>query len=183
MKRGWLRSTVLIGAAAALIAASACGGGTSGDHASATPASAAAVVPSGPYVPVDAYDIKRDPAVDLQLAVAEATRTNKRILLEVGGEWCIWCHIMDDYFTAHPELTTLRDTKFITIKVNYSEENENKPFLSQYPKIPGYPHIFVLDSDGRFLHSQGTADLEEGRGYNLEKFTSFLTSWAPPDQM
>ena len=36
------------------------------------------------------YDPKRDPAADLKTAMAEAQRGGKRILLEVGGEWCPW---------------------------------------------------------------------------------------------
>lgn len=125
------------------------------------------------------YDPTRDPALDLQSAVAEATRTGKRILLEVGGEWCVWCHIMHAYFEEHPDLLAYRDEKFVTLRVNFSEENENKAFLSQYPKSPGYPHLFVLDSKGRFLHSQGTAELESGRSYDLDRFTAFLKRWAP----
>lgn len=48
-----------------------------------------------------------------------------------------------------------------------------------YPKVPAFPHFFVLDSDGTFLHSQGTADLEEGRGYNEKVFVEFLAKWEP----
>ena len=62
------------------------------------------------------------------------------------------------------------------MKVNYSSANENKEFLGQYPKNQGYPHFFVLASDGTFLHSQGTAELEEGRGYNEHLFLDFLES-------
>lgn len=43
-----------------------------------------------------------------------------------------------------------------------------------------YPHLFVLDSDGRLLHSQGTAELEEGQSYNLRRFMAFIDTWAPP---
>jgi thiol:disulfide interchange protein len=133
----------------------------------------------GQYVPVAKYDTARDPAADLRMAVAEATRSRKRILLEVGGEWCSWCHIMDAYFAAHPALVDERDRKFVTLKINYSEENDNKAFLSQYPKIPGYPHLFVLESDGTFLHSQGSGELESGRSYDLDRFTAFLKRWEP----
>ena len=76
------------------------------------------------------------------------------------------------------DLLALRDESYVLVKVNYSSENENATFLSQYPAIPGYPHIFVLDSDGRFLHSPDTAELEEGDSYNLEKFAVFLQEWA-----
>jgi thiol:disulfide interchange protein len=131
------------------------------------------------YAPVTKYDPKRDAARDIDDAVAEAKRTNRRILLEVGGEWCVWCHIMDEYFDKHPDLTALRDKNFVTVKINFSHENENKEVLTRYGPIEGYPHIFVLDSDGKLLHSQGTGVLESGRSYDLEKVNNFLKEWAP----
>jgi thioredoxin-related protein len=133
-----------------------------------------------PYAPVTKYDPKRDAGRDIDDAAAEAKRTNRRILLEVGGEWCSWCHTLDEFFDKHPDLTALRDKNFVTVKINFSEENPNKEVLSRYGPINGYPHIFVLDSDGKFLHSQDTAVFEEGKGYVLERLTTFLTQWAPP---
>ena len=48
-----------------------------------------------------------------------------------------------------------------------------------FPKIPGYPHLFVLDKTGTLLHSQNTSMLEDGkRSYDLERFTAFLKKWA-----
>ena len=125
------------------------------------------------------YDPKRDPEKDIQDAVAEARRSRKRILLEVGGEWCSWCHIMDRYFEENSKLLEFRDQNFVMVKVNFSRENENKSLLSRYPTIPGYPHIYVLDANGKLLHSQDTSQLESGKSYDLEKFFSFLKRWAP----
>jgi thiol:disulfide interchange protein len=130
------------------------------------------------YVPVGKYDPKRDADQDIRDAVVEAKRANKRVLLEVGGDWCIWCHHMDDFFTAHSDLTALRDKNFVTVKINFSEENQNKDVLARYGAIPGYPHIFVLDSAGKLVRSQDTSALEEGKSYNLDRFTTFLAYWA-----
>jgi thioredoxin-related protein len=135
---------------------------------------------TGEYVPVHAYDPKRNAEQDIRDAVAEAERTGQRVLLEVGGEWCIWCHRMDEFFEKHPELLELREKNFIMVKINFSEENKNEPLLSRYPPVAGYPHIFVLDRDGKLLHSQNTGDLEEGKSYNLDKFMAFLKEWAAP---
>lgn len=131
----------------------------------------------GQYTPVAKYDPARSAEQDLRNAVTEAQRTGKRILLEVGGEWCSWCHIMDKFFDQNPNLTKFRDTNYVTVKINFSKENENGKFLGQYPKIPGYPHLFVLESNGKLLHSQFTGDLEQGQSYNLQKFTKFLEAW------
>jgi len=124
------------------------------------------------------FDPLRNAAEDLQAAVAKAQKENKRIILDVGGEWCVWCVWMDNFFSKNAELTKLRDENFVWLKINMSEENENKEFLSKYPSIEGYPHLFVLEKDGSFLHSQGTAELEEGKSYNLQRVTDFLKKWS-----
>jgi len=131
------------------------------------------------YMPVTKYDPKRDAEKDINDAVAEARRSKKHVLLEVGGEWCSWCHTMDKYFDSNPKLLEFREQNFVTVKINFSPENQNKQVLSQYPGIPGYPHLFVLDETGKLLHSQDTSKLESGRSYDLNKFLAFLKEWAP----
>ena len=131
------------------------------------------------YVPVHEYDPQRDAAADIANAVAEAKRAKKNVLLEVGGKWCVWCRIMDAYFEANPDVLKLREDNFVTVKINFSPENENKEVLSKYGEIPGYPHLFVLDSEGKLIQSQGTGELEEGKSYNKEKFVGFLRKWSP----
>ena len=73
----------------------------------ATSASARHGKKAAPPAPpkVASYDAARDPAKDLQDAMAEATQTNKKILLEVGGDWCVYCNIMDETF-ATPSRTS-----------------------------------------------------------------------------
>ena len=67
----------------------------------------------------------------------------------------------------------------LVVKVNFSKENENEKVLSAYPKIEGYPHLFVLDSDGKLLHSQDTGALESGKHHDHDKVLAFLKRWAP----
>ncbi len=128
--------------------------------------------------PTAKFDPARDAESDIKVAVAEATRTSKRVLLDVGGEWCSWCHTLDRYFADHPELRAYRDAHFIWLKINMSPENENRALLSRYPHINGYPHLFVLDQDGKLLQSQDTSPLESGPSYDLARMTAFLDKWA-----
>lgn len=144
------------------------------------------------------FDPKRDPAVDLRAAIIRAQKENKRIILDIGGEWCLWCVKMDVYFLENKALAAFRDDNFIWLKINFSPENENREFLAKYPSIEGYPHLFVLETDGSLLHSQGTAELEEPseqiiqpdetktdsakkareRSYDIVKFVEFLKRWS-----
>jgi thiol:disulfide interchange protein len=125
------------------------------------------------------FDPTRDAKADLATAVQTAAKSGKNIILDVGGEWCSWCVFMDNFFIKNPDLAKLRDTNYVWVKINFSKENENKEFLSAYPEPAGYPHLFVLDPAGKLLQSQDTSELEEGKGYNLDKFMEFLKKWAP----
>lgn len=125
------------------------------------------------------FDPTRNPDDDLKAAVELAKNTNKRIILDVGGEWCIWCHRIDAFIRNTIEINSLLKENFIVLKINYSKENKNEKFLSQYPQVDGYPHFFVLDKDGKLLHSQNTGELEKDKDYDKDKFIAFLNKWKP----
>ena len=146
---------------------------------SALPALAQTADDVAPKVQRVKFDPKRDPVKDLEAAKSKAQKENKRILLDVGGEWCGWCKLLDQYFIDKKDIGAYLQQNYVVVKVNFSPENENKAFLSKYPKIEGYPHFFVLDKEGKFLHSQNTALLEEGQGYSDEKMMAFLKKWSP----
>lgn len=127
----------------------------------------------------ESFDPKSDPTADLDKAIGVASKTGRNILLDVGGEWCIWCRRLDKFFHDNPDVSGFLHENYVTIKVNYSKENENKEFLSKYPTIPGYPHIFILDGTGKLLHSQDTGKLETGDHHDHDKVLAFLKEWAP----
>jgi thioredoxin-related protein len=124
------------------------------------------------------FDPARDPAKDVAAAVALARTEGKRVIVDVGGEWCSWCHTLDRFVAANGDLKSLIDSRYVWVKVNYSKENRNEAFLSRWPAIEGYPHLFVLDADGKLLHSQDTGELEAGKSYDKAKFLAFVQKWA-----
>lgn len=126
-----------------------------------------------------AFDPARDAQKDINEAIASAKKSGKHILLDVGGEWCIWCHRLDKLFEDNKDLSEFEHENYIVVKINYSKENKNEKVLSQYPKVAGYPHLFVLDQNGKLLQSQNTGDLENGKGHDKQKVMDFLKKFAP----
>lgn len=138
------------------------------------------ITASAPHLALaDDYDPRRDPDKDLAAASEEAKRSNKNIFVVVGSEWCAWCHTLDRFFYEHADLAALRDQNYVTMKVSMSQENPNEPFLSRFPRIHGYPYIFILDAQGTLIHSQPANVLEDGRSYNAKRFQEFLERFVP----
>lgn len=123
------------------------------------------------------FDPTRDTAKDIAAAIKLAGKQNKHILLDVGGNWCPWCHKLDHLFKTDKEVATLLK-QYIVVQVDFSKGHENKEVLANYPKVAGYPHLFVLDKAGKLIQSQDTGKLESGDHHDPAKVIEFLTKFA-----
>jgi thiol:disulfide interchange protein len=124
------------------------------------------------------YDRDRDAGADIQQALAESKKSGKNVLLEIGGDWCLWCHALERFYVQHPDLAALRQQNFITVYVYYGSDNKNEKPLSRYPKIHAVPHFFVLDQNGNLLVSKTMPELEVADQPDIEKIRAFLTKEA-----
>jgi thiol:disulfide interchange protein len=130
------------------------------------------------YLAIHRYDPARNAVKDIEQAIAEAQKTGKRVLVDVGGDWCHWCRTLDQFFQEHPDLLQSREANFITVNVYYAKDNKNEQALSHYSKVLGIPHFFVLDANGTLLHSQHVIELQKDGVYNADKVKEFLTKWS-----
>ena len=114
--------------------------------------------------------------------VKQAKAENKNIILQAGGNWCIWCLRFNDFVQTTPELKEIVDANYFYYHLNYSPENKNEKVFAKYDNPGakfGYPVFVVLDQNGKMIHTQDSAVLEEGKGYSKEKVKEFFEKWAP----
>ena len=124
------------------------------------------------------FDPSRDAAKDITGAVRAAKMQHKHVLLDVGGNWCIWCKKLNACMETDQTIAKFLKDKYVVVKVNWSPDNQNTSVLSKYPKIEGYPHLFILDGQGKLLRSQETDALESGDHHDPAKVLAFLKKWA-----
>lgn len=128
------------------------------------------------------YDSKADAQTDINKLVAQAKKEGKNIMIQAGGNWCIWCLRFNQYVQTTPELKKIVDKNYLYYHLNYSPDNKNEKVFSQYGNPGekfGYPVFIVLDKTGKMIHVQQSDVLEEGKGYSLEKTKAFFNQWAP----
>lgn len=127
------------------------------------------------------YNEVEDAEIALQKAIEKAQQENKKIIVQAGGNWCIWCLRFHNFVKTNPELNQLVEDNFVYYHLNYSPKNKNeKTFAKLNPegKKMGYPHFFVLDSNGNLLHTQESGIFEKEKSYDLDKVKDFFQTWA-----
>ena len=128
------------------------------------------------------YHPEADAMADIEAALQQAKADNKHVFLKIGGNWCGWCYRFNDFCKADEEIQTLIDTNFVVVHVNYSKENKNEEVIKKYrfPNRFGFPVFVILDADGKYLHTQNSAYLEDGgRGYDKKRVLNFFKAWTP----
>ena len=128
------------------------------------------------------YNDKEDAEAKIAELVKQAQAENKNIILQAGGNWCIWCLRFNNYVHTTPELKEIVDQNYLYYHLNYSPENKNEKVFAKYGNPGdkfGYPVFVVLDKNGKQIHTQDSAVLEDGKGYSLEKVKDFFKKWAP----
>jgi thiol:disulfide interchange protein len=128
------------------------------------------------------FDPTADPAFELARARAVAMRTHRNLLLDVGGNWCVWCLVLDRALREDPALKRLLDAGYVPVHVNISPENANRSFMARFPAATGYPFLIVLSPDGsKVLHAQNGLEFQKGKapqdGYDHGSVARFLARW------
>ncbi|QKZ12489.1 thioredoxin family protein [Spirosoma sp. KUDC1026] len=127
------------------------------------------------------YNPQADAQQDIKNAVSKANKEGKHVLLQLGGNWCVWCIRFNNLTTTDTTLNRLLKQNYEVVHVNYSPENKNEATLAQlgYPQRFGFPVFVVLDGKGNRIHTQNSAYLEEGKGHSPKLVAEFLQQWSP----
>ena len=132
------------------------------------------------------YNEKINPMTQLDQTISKASKSKKNIIVQLGGNWCIWCLRFADFISKDAEIKSTIEESYEYIHVNIPrrgtpEEKLAEPLQKRltYAGRFGYPALVVLSADGKVLHIQDSSFLESGNGYDSKKVLRFLKCWTP----
>jgi thioredoxin-related protein len=128
------------------------------------------------------YDPKADATTQLADACRRAERSNKRVLLMFGGDWCGWCHKLHDLFASDRDIRQVLSYEYELVMVDTKAPHapELLAECSKGQSGVGFPFLAVMDSGGKLLVGQKTDPLEEGDHHDPKKVREFLARWVVP---
>ncbi|MCU7958940.1 MAG: thioredoxin family protein [gamma proteobacterium symbiont of Bathyaustriella thionipta] len=125
------------------------------------------------------YSAQRDPFQDAHEAIALAQSSGRRILIEVGGDWCAWCHVLEKLIANNPDIEQVLQQNYVLLKVSVDEHNDNAEFLKGLPYSYGFPKLYVSRANGSIIHVQNSSDFMQNGRYSAAKVMDFLQQWKP----
>lgn len=127
------------------------------------------------------YKPEENAAKALSAAVSQAKSSGKNVLVQIGGNWCVWCARFEKFITEDKTIDSIISKDYVVYHLNYSQENKNQSVLTKlgYPQRFGFPVFVVLDQKGNRIHTQNSAYLEKDEGYHKGNVIDFLVNWSP----
>ena len=128
------------------------------------------------------YAPAADAGKDIEAALDKASKENKFVLLQGGGNWCKWCIEFARFCKADKQIDSVIQSSFVWYHLNYSKENKNTATFVKYgyPQRFGFPVFVILNQKGERIHTQSSGYLEDGaKSYDKEKVLDFLKMWSP----
>jgi thioredoxin-related protein len=116
----------------------------------------------------------------IENAVKQAKNSGRHVMIQIGGNWCVWCARFNDFVSNDPQLDSLVKANYVVYHLNHSKENKNNELLKKYefPQRFGFPVFLILNEQGDLVHTQSSWFLEAGKSYDKEKVTAFFTDWS-----
>ncbi len=126
----------------------------------------------------DIYPAPSQAKSDMSAALSAAAATQKRVIVDFGGNWCPDCHALDLYFHDAANQPII-EANFILVHVNIGRLDENLDIAERYaiPLRKGVPALAILDEKGHLLFGQKNGEFEAMRHMQSASVTEFLLRW------
>lgn len=114
-------------------------------------------------------------------AKARAARSGKRLLIDLGGNWCLDCRILAGTMDL-PELKAFMAKHFVIVAVDVGRFDKNLQIPAHYgitQRLAGVPAVLIVDPKTDQLVNKGRETaLADARSMSPQALADWLAQWA-----
>ncbi|HEX4293604.1 MAG TPA: thioredoxin family protein [Rhizomicrobium sp.] len=148
--------------------------------AATAPKVALASITDLPVVIREPYDVNADANKDVAAAFARARKSGKRVLIDLGGNWCGDCVVLANIMQL-PEVKPFVAAHYEVVSVDIGRENKNLQIPANFgvDLSGGVPALLIVEPDGKTLVDAGhISALEDARHMTPQGLADWLAQWA-----
>lgn len=134
-----------------------------------------------PVVERAPYDGNQNANAAVDAAFARARVNGKRVLIDMGGNWCGDCIVLANLMLL-PEMRLFLAAHFEIVKVDIGRYDKNLQIPARFGAIDrlragGVPAIIVAEPDGTFVNRNDISALEDARHMTPQAIADWLAQW------
>ncbi len=134
-----------------------------------------------PVVETHPYDEYADANAAVAAAFAKARVSRKRVLIDLGGNWCGDCLVLANLMQL-PELKSFLKAHYEMVSVDVGRFDKNLQVPARFgitTRLEGVPAILIVEPDGKTLVDAGhVAALADARHMTPQGLADWLAQWA-----
>ncbi|MDE2135139.1 MAG: thioredoxin family protein [Alphaproteobacteria bacterium] len=135
-----------------------------------------------PIVERTPYDVDADANAAVDAAFARARANGKRVMIDLGGNWCGDCIVLANLMQL-PELKGFLASHFEIVSVDVGRFDKNLQIPARFGvtdrlKSGGVPAIIVAEPDGTFVNRNDISALEDARHMTPQAIADWLAQWS-----
>jgi thiol:disulfide interchange protein len=163
---------LVLGIAAVLLAGSAL--------AAPAPKLAVTEMSALPVVERKPYDEAANAPAAVDAAFARAKKNHKRVLIDLGGNWCGDCIVLANIM-ALPEMKPFIAKYFEVVTVDVGRFDKNLSVPARFgitKRLEGVPSVIIAEPDGKFVNPGNVSALADARHMTPQAVADWLAQWA-----
>ena len=150
--------------------------------ASAAPAPhlAIAAMADLPVVERQPYNESADAEAVVAAAFARAKTSGKRVLIDLGGNWCGDCIVLANIMQL-PEMKPFVKKHFEVVTVDVGRFDKNLSIPARFgivKRLEGVPSVIIAEPDGTFVNQGNVSALSDARHMTPQSVADWLAQWA-----
>jgi len=126
------------------------------------------------------YDENANADAAVAAAFARAQKSHKRVLIDLGGNWCGDCIVLSNIM-QFPEVKAFVASHFEIVVVDVGRETKNLQIPARFgvSLAGGVPTVLIVEPNGKTLVDSGhIAALEDSRHMTPQGIADWLAQWA-----
>jgi thiol-disulfide isomerase/thioredoxin len=126
------------------------------------------------------YDTAADANRAVDAAFARARRTHKRVLLDLGGNWCGDCRILAGLMDL-PQMHRFLAAHFEIVSVDVGRFDTNLQIPARFGftrRLLGVPTVLIATPNGKLVNGSDVFALADARHMEPQAVADWLAKWA-----
>ena len=125
------------------------------------------------------YDERADANKDVAAAKARARAQGKKLIIDLGGNWCADCRILAGVMDL-PEVRAFVQRHYVVVAVDVGQfdKNEQIPALYGVKSVRGVPALLIVDpKTNKLLNGDKLFALADARSMTPQALADWLALW------